>query len=123
MTVSRNRKIKTKPPTPSVIESFNDVLLALLAEYPADTRYIGWAFAPCRRCRASAYALRATSNDGLLLLFCKTCFWTCADSTSPAFIRAVKNFDRNAADLYHNPDRPLERSIKKHLRQLKPPNS
>lgn len=119
MTTSRGRRIKTKPQTLSAIEAFNETLCALLAQYPPNERYIGWAFVACRRCRASAYALRTTANDALLLLFCIECHWTCLDSSSPAFRRAIQNFDPNDRIPLHNPDRPLERSIKKHLRSLK----
>lgn len=119
MRTSPSRRVKTKPPTLSTIEVFNDALLALLAQYPPGTRYVGWAFVPCRRCRASSYAVRTTATDELLLLFCTECWWSCMDSSSPAWRRAMANFDPRAADLPHNPDKPLERSIKKHLRSIR----
>ena len=119
MSTSPRRRVPTKAPTLSTIEVMTDALLALLAQYPPGARYVGWAFCACRRCRASLYAVRTTANDELLLLFCTQCWWTCCDSDSAPWRRVLANFDRKAADLAHNPDRPLERSIKKHLRSFR----
>ena len=118
MHTSPKRRVKFPEPVFSNLERAAIVFTRLLCEYPENRRYIGWAFGECRRCRKGIYAVRATANDTLLLLFCRDCYWFEVNNESRVWKRAAaRGVPHDAPDGW-SPDRPLARDLKSFFRSL-----
>jgi hypothetical protein len=119
MHTSPRRKVKFPPPVYTAIERASIVFTRLLVEYPENRRYIGWAFGECRRCRKGLYAVRAVSDNSLLLLFCRECYWFNVNNESRVWKRAEARGVPSDSPTGYSPDRPLERDLKTFFRGLR----